>query len=205
MSMKSSRYIYGILVFGVLLGALATTLVRFISYKSDVVHYHANFAIIVNGEREIFKGPGYYEEVAKCSSDNQDDPAVRTHLHDNNPGLVHVHAHAVTWGQLFDNLGVTASTKTLSIPMGTYIDGQEGSKLSYWLNGKPIDYAADKLIKSGDVLLINFGPEEDAILTQRFSQVPRDAHDANVKNDPSTCSGSHAPTFGERLKKALGY
>lgn len=95
-----------LLVFiGFCIGVIGLMTARFIAYKSDNVHYHANFALYVDGTIDKFNGPGYYEEVQACTSENADNPRIRTHLHDENPSLVHVHAHTVTWGQFFTNLG----------------------------------------------------------------------------------------------------
>lgn len=57
-------------VAGIVLGALALLVIRFFTYSPPQVHYHANFAVYINGQREQFKGPQYYQEVAVCSSTN---------------------------------------------------------------------------------------------------------------------------------------
>jgi hypothetical protein len=71
------------------------------------VHYHANFAVYINGQQEQFKGMKYYEETAAqtCTLEKIDDPAERAHMHDNVNNVVHVEDHLVTWGNFFQNLG----------------------------------------------------------------------------------------------------
>src|SRR4051794_34250581 len=95
-----------LLVTGAILGALVLLGIRFFSYSPEHVHYHANFAVYLNGAREEFKGSQYYQEVNVCSADgNISLPQQRTHMHENINSVIHVHDHAVTWGQFFNNLG----------------------------------------------------------------------------------------------------
>ena len=190
---------------GLIIGAVATTAVRYAVYKPDLVHYHANFALYVNDKRDEFDGPGFYEEVSLCSSDQVDNPRTRVHLHDNNPGLVHVHAHGVTWGQLFDNLGYTVGMGVLRTTQTTYVDDQDGHKLTFWLNGKDVSDVSDKAIKSEDRLLISYGNENKDALQKQFDATPKDAHKANRESDPATCSGTEKIGPKERFKHALGW
>jgi hypothetical protein len=196
------------LVLAALLGFVAGVLwlgaIRFVTYRSDAVHYHANFALYVNGKRDPFKSFTFYEEVNACASDELDNPKTRVHMHNQNGGLVHVHAHATTWGQFFDNLGYTLGDTVLKTDDGVYVTNVDGNKLTFTLNGKPVDTVANRLIQSEDKLLINYGQDSDATLRQRSDQIPRDAAKANTENDPSTCSGSHKLTLRERLWHAVG-
>ena len=189
---------------GIVLGAVATTAIRFVSYKQDLVHYHANFALFINDERDTFKGPGFYEEIQACSSASVDNPRTRVHLHDENPGLVHVHAHGVIWSDLFANIGYGLSDKAITTPDAVYADGTDGNKLTFMLNGKVVRSIAGQLIKSEDKLLINYGNDDEAAIQMHMSTIPSDAHKANTDNDPSTCSGSKPLTFGSRMRIALG-
>lgn len=190
---------------GLVLAAVLTTGLRFALAKDTSVHYHANFALYINGKQDEFKSFTFYEEVAACNSHDADNPKVRVHLHDNKPHLVHVHAGGVTWGQFFENLGYTLGDNLISTDNGVYITGDDGNKLTFTLNGKKTDAIANKLISSEDVLLINYGKDDDSMLTQRYDNIPRDAGTANSTKDPSACSGGHEFTFWNRLKQALGF
>ena len=93
--------------FGVafLLGALWLFAVRFVLLDRDAVHYHANFAVYVEGERLPFDNFTFYEEVQSCGGDDVNNPKIRVHMHDRISNVVHVHDNAATWGHFFANLG----------------------------------------------------------------------------------------------------
>ncbi len=178
--------------------------IRFVTLKNTDVHYHANFALYINGQRDDFKSFTFYEEVQACTLNDPDNVKSRVHMHDQRPGLLHVHAHGVTWGQFFDNLGYTLGDKVVVTDNGIYGDGQDGNHLSFILNGTAVQTVADRVIKSEDKLLINYGQDDDKTLQDRSKTVPIDAAKANSTPDPATCSGSHNLTFADRLKKSLG-
>jgi hypothetical protein len=196
---------YGIVFFiGVLVAFVVTTAVRFALVKDTAVHYHANFALYINGQEDPFKSFTFYEEVAACDSHEVDNPKVRVHMHDENAHLIHVHAHGVTWSAFFANLNYTLGDNLVKTDNGVYIAGDDGNQLTFYLNGQKVDHIADMVIKSEDVLLINYGKDSDATLKQRYDAIPRDARKANVTKDPAACSGGHELTFWSKLQQALG-
>src|SRR3989344_6900954 len=108
-----------------LLGIVSFIAFRFATFNgNDDVHYHANFALFVNDQRDEFKNFTFYEEVSACSNEAKDNPKTRVHMHDQNNGLVHVHAHGVTWGQFFHNLGYVLGDSLVKTDDGVYINGQ---------------------------------------------------------------------------------
>ncbi len=188
---------------GVVVGLLLFFGLRFAFVKSDAVHYHANFALYVNGVRDEFKGPGYYEEVQACSADHQDDPKSRVHMHNQENALVHVHDHAATWGALFANLGYTLGDTTLVTNQGTYLSNEDGH-LTFILNGNPVTNVANRVIGNEDVLLINFGNQDNTSLQKEYDAIPRTAHKENQEKDPASCGGaSTSLSLLDRFKGAL--
>ncbi len=187
----------------VLLGMLIVTGWRFVAFKSDEVHYHANFALYLNGKRDEFKSFAFYEEVQACVDSNSDSPKTRVHMHDRNNGLIHAHETGMTWGYFFANLGYTLGDAVVATGSGSYVDGQDNAKLSFVLNGTPVTSIAGKIIKTEDRLLINYGNDDKKTLEQRYNTVPTDARKANTEHDPSTCSGGHELNFWDRLKKSF--
>jgi hypothetical protein len=194
--------LFGLAMF--LLGAFVVVAIRFATIKNDDVHYHANFALYVSGQQDQFKNFTFYEEVAACTVHDPDDMKSRAHMHGETPGLVHVHAHAVTWGQFFANLGYTLGNKVLVTDAGVYADGTDGNHLTFLLNNQPVQTVEDRVIKSEDVLLIDYGKDDAATQQAHSAAIPRTAHKANTTADPATCSGNEPLTFTNRLKQSLG-
>lgn len=189
---------------GLLVALIATTAIRYALIKDTAVHYHANFALYINGQEDPFKSFTFYEEIAACDTHELDNPKPKAHMHDQNAHLVHVHAHGMTWGYFFTNLGYTLGDNLIKTDNGVFIAGDDGNQLTFYLNGQKVDHIAGSVIKSEDVLLINYGKDSDATLKQRYDSIPRDAHKANLTKDPAACSGGAELTTWNRLKQALG-
>lgn len=190
------------LIAGVIIGMLLFVSYRVIVMKDMHTHYHANFALYVNGQLDEFKSPTYYEEIQTCGAE-EGNPRSRAHLHDQNAAAVHVHDEGTTWGHLLANLGYSLGDTVLKTSNGTYIDGTDGSKLTFLLNGESVIDVANRVIGNEDVLLINYGQQDRATLKTQLAAIPRTAGEKNATADPATCSGSQPLTISERLKRAF--
>jgi hypothetical protein len=188
---------------GIVLGILLLAAFRFATYKDDHVHYHANFALFIDGKRDEFKSPLFYEEVQLCGG-NADNPRARTHMHNNKPFEVHVHDRAVTWADFFANLGYSLSDNAVQTDKNVYADSNDGQKLSFILNGKPVDQVANKVIQDKDVLLVSYGTEDAEGLQTQYKAIPHTAAQLDAGTDPASCSGGEKVTFTKRLKAAFG-
>lgn len=202
MNRISKRLVFAGLL-GFVVGMVVLIVLRFVMYKSPDVHYHANFALYVNGQQDKFDNFTFYEEVASCSGDDANNPKLRAHMHDKTNHVVHVHASGVTWGSFFANLGYTLGNQVIKTDNGIYASGQDGNKLRFILNGDDTESIANEVIRSQDTLLIDYGNTSEQSLTERFNAIPRDAGQFNQRQDPSSCKGSQAITFTERLKKSI--
>lgn len=188
---------------GVLAGVIVLLGVRFATYKPVQVHYHANFAVYINGKREEFKGPQYYQEVAICSSTNDISiPQQRAHMHDGINSVIHVHDHAVTWGQFFENLGWFVGPDFIETDAGTMYQAKDNDQLHIIINGQ--DYTGltpltNMVIKDQSRVLISFGDLSNSTIQQEFKSVPSTAKQSDETQDPASCSGSEKVTFKARL------
>lgn len=200
-SLFHRKVVWGTLVGGLILGILAIGLVRFIGLPQPV-HYHANFAVFINDQREQFSGPQYYQEIAAC--DEHASPLGRVHMHDQNNHLIHVHDKVVTWSDLFTNLGWSLNDSMIYNGKTAYVDGQGGS-LTFILNGRVTRSIADEIIGDQDRLLISYGSDSQAALSSQFSQVESDAKKADTTTDPSTCQGPETENVWARLRQALWF
>ena len=59
---------------------------------TEKVHYHANFAVAIDGVKYDFSPDKYMEEIAGCYKTEVDRPQDRVHLHEKNGNTIHVHA-----------------------------------------------------------------------------------------------------------------
>jgi hypothetical protein len=198
-----SRMRWFTFLIGLLVGALIILGFRFFTYSPEHVHYHANFAVYLNGNREQFKAAKYYEEVAVCSVDKIQTPQQRSHMHDNVNSVVHVHDHTVTWGQFFENLGWVIGSDFIVKDDGTKYIANGDSKLHILINDQ--DYTdltsiTNRVIQSRDRLLISFGNIDNPMLQQEYKSVPSTAQHYNETKDPTSCSGSEAVTPKDRLR-----
>jgi hypothetical protein len=187
---------------GIVLGAFVILAIRFVAYKPGQVHYHANFAVYINNQREQFKGTQYYQEVALCSTNDISNPLERTHMHEEVNGVIHVHDHAVTWSQFFENLGWYVGPDFVQTADGTMYKADETNKLHILLNNQ--DYTgltsiANTVIKDRDRLLVSFGNADDNELQTEYKTVPNNAKQYDEAKDPASCAGSEKITVNDRL------
>ena len=187
---------------GVLLGVAGLLAFRFATYQKPYVHYHANFAVYINGQREDFKNPIYYSEGG-CTAENVTTPVMRAHMHENVNDVVHVEDHAVTWGNFFENLWWSVGSDFIQKSDGTMYKADDTNKLHVYINGD--DYTdfgsiASREIKDKDRVLISFGSEDKQALEKQYQSVASSAAKYDTASDPATCSGGHKTTTKDKLK-----
>jgi hypothetical protein len=198
------RYLLTGLV-GVLIGVIGLAVYRFaFAPVEEPTHYHANFALVVDGERVDLSGDKYMEEVGACTVSETVLPTERAHLHGNNPDVAHVHHEGVTWGHLLANLGFGVGEGYLLLDRGRMYSAGEGRTLKFILNGQPQFSVRNELIRSGARLLISYGPESEAeALRTQFPTVASSAEEYNQRPDPAGCSGAHEVTLWDRVRHAF--
>lgn len=188
-----------------LVGALIVLSIRFATYSPPKeIHYHANFAVYINGEREPFKAVNYYEETAASSCGGEEEfentSMSRTHMHANVNDVVHIEDEKVTWGNFFTVLGWNVGKTYLATRDQVYVNNDK-AKVTYVLNGKPVDDIANLIIGDLDKLLINYGTQTSTDINNKFNQIQNNALKANQSGDPASC-GSHSDSTSimERMK-----
>lgn len=190
---------------GFFIGILWFISLRFLLIEDKTVHYHANFNVYVNGQKDPFDNFTQYEEVQACSGETKDNPRGRGHLHKPNPHVVHVHDNAVTWNAFFANVGYGLTDKALTTTDGVFVGDQNGKKLTFILNGEEVATVANRIIGNKDALLISYGDENAETLKQRYNEIPKDAAIVNTQYDPASCSGTKEMTALDRLKGAFNF
>lgn len=184
-----------------ILGAAVILTIRVATYRPEEIHYHANFAVYLNGQREQFAGMRYYEETAanSCSIEEEETPLERAHMHGNVNDVVHVEDHLVTWGNFFQNIGWGIDDNYLKTVDKIYaVDDQ--NKLTFMLNGKRVDSVANLIIKDEDKLLVSYGDESSEQIQKQYSVIPSTARKYDIEKDPASCSGHKNNTMRDRLR-----
>ncbi len=190
------------LIAGVLLGALIILGIRFGTYHHDMVHYHANFAVYIDGQREAFNSPQYYEEIKLCDLHGT-TPQSRTHMHAHESGVIHVHDTAVTWGAFFENLGWVVGSDFIHTKTTLYQTAGTDKKLNIVLNGQDLTdltSITNEVIADKDRLLISYGSADQTVLSREYKTVPDTAALHDVQKDPASCGGSESTTIKDRFQ-----
>jgi hypothetical protein len=191
---------------GILIGVLSLAAVRWTVAPPPVpTHYHANWALFVNGQRVDLSGQQYMEEVTACVPVGQTIlPTQRTHMHEGNQDVVPVHDDGVTWGHLMANLGFGLGEDFLILHGGDrYVTDGERS-LKYIADGDVVLPAYNRVIRSTERLLISYGPETAAeVIATQFPRVASTAAEYNTRPDPAGCAGAAEMTFGQKLRYAF--
>jgi hypothetical protein len=190
-----------VLLAGILLGLLLFGGLRAAMIKDDSTHYHANFGLFINGQRDKFDSFTFYEEVQSCA-DAGANPRQRVHMHDNVNNIVHVHDENVTWGAFFANLGYGLTDDALQTDDDAFVDGQNDRQLHFILNGEDVDSVANRVVGNEDVLLVSYGPK-NVDLDLEYNQIRKDAAEYNSTPDPAACAGQESLDFSTRIKRAF--
>jgi len=171
-----------------LFALLAIGLTYIFTPRPYQVHYHANFAVYIDGEQVDYSDSTYMEETSWCNVATDVRPEDRIHLHDGKWSLVHVHMAASTWGDLFANLSWSIGWAHLADPYGNIHTATWGKNLYFFIDGKPVMNPANEIVKSTDRLLVWYGTgSESEIQAKADSLVPKDADEYNHKPDPASC------------------
>jgi hypothetical protein len=160
---------------------------------NQTTHYHANWAVFLDGERVDLSGDRFMEEIGACSASYAGiRPEERVHMHENNHDVVHVHHDGATWGQLMANLDMVLTDDFLVTADGERYEVGDGHSLVFVLNGIPVPGVHNRVIASGDRLLVSWTPASPReVVEGEFPAVASDAPEYNETMDPSSCTGGH--------------
>jgi hypothetical protein len=193
------------LVLGILLGLGGLIAFRLaVAHPEEPTHFHANFALYIDGARVDLSGDEYMEDVSSCATGETVLPRSRAHLHNNDPDVAHVHHEGVTWGHLFTNLGFGLGGTYIANRAGDVLTAGDGRTLKLVLNGRPQFAVHNELIRPGDRLLVSYGRESGAdVLREQFPRVANNAREFDARDDPAGCAGNHRMTLWDRIRYAF--
>ncbi len=184
---------------GLVIGVVALLTIRFFTYAPTHSHYHANFALYINGQRQAFSDPSYYEAAgAACNLKEKMTPQERVHMHDGVNDVVHVHDQTVTWDQFFQNLGWAVDSQFIKTRDQLLVT-DAAHKITFWLNGQPIDNVSNRVIPDQSKLLIDYGGTSKDSLWQEYNSIADTAAKYDNSKDPKSCGSQTTPTIHDRL------
>lgn len=187
---------------GFIVGALIILGIRFFAYSpADEVHYHANLAVYINGQREQFKDFSYYVDTEEvCSLEEKKmTPHERAHMHGNVNDVVHIEDQAVTWGQFFQNIGWVVDPLVIRTPDQILLENTQ-NKISFLLNGKAVDSITNRVVGDMDRLLVDYGRSSEQVLQKEYESIASTAAKYNATKDPASCGGLKQSMWRDRME-----
>lgn len=137
----------------ILLGGLLAVLTLFLigcinPFGPQDVHWHADFKVMIDGNFVDFNKFEYMSTPYVHLSE-------RTHLHDFNPSVIHVHQTGVTLAEFFDSIGMEFSDNCFDANSSRYCNSPT-HQLQLYVNGKPNSQMGNYQPKDLDKILIFF-------------------------------------------------
>ena len=144
------------------------------------VHWHADYAVFIEGEQVLFDDEDYFsteDEVVNAS----------VHIHKPRTSVVHVHRSLTTWREFFESLdfeltdgttlaGQQGAPTCLTLPDGDEHCQDGESTFKFIVNGVQVDGVADTEIADIDRVLISYGPETiEEVMRDQWPQVSDEA------------------------------
>lgn len=108
------------------------------------VHWHAKFALTINGDKFDF------------SRDKYQVVAREVHFEQNDGDTIHVHASGMTLGHVFKTLKFQLTADCLTLDSGERYCNGEGNELAFTANGQRVQDPAAYVIRDGDVLSLAY-------------------------------------------------
>ena len=197
---------------GVVMGVVGIGAARFVTLPelsdTEGPHYHANFAVFLNGERLDLSATHYMQDIAACKANPDLILAVeRAHMHEGIHDVVHVHHEGATWGHFFQNIGFALGDDFFITDRGDRYFAEGDRRLKFVLDGLQVPSVFNRVIGSEDRLLMSFGSESfDEILESQFAEIPSTAGIFNdYHRDAGGCSASEPmpETTGQKVRRAF--
>jgi len=119
-------------------------------HGSGDVHFHADLAIIINGELLDLSKDKYMSTTDRPLTDS-------VHLHDNNPNIIHFHADGITLPTFLNSIGLTLTDDCLTLDTGEVYCSDEENQLVVKSNGAVVSVVAAFFPGDEDQILVFYG------------------------------------------------
>lgn len=133
------------------------------------VHWHADFAVFIRGERFDFNRPEFVSKEGE-----EKNPWV--HIHEPRYTVVHTHREQTTWDEFLTSIGFKLTDRALTLPDGETLESTDSETLKFFVNGVRVDTLMFQDILDLNQVLITYGSETDeVILATQWPQVTDEA------------------------------
>lgn len=161
---------------------------------AEPVHYHANFAVFVDGKQVDFSRPELMH-IAPCTDDTHldTDPAENVHLHDGIGNVVHLHMAGITWKTFFDSIKFD------------YLALTNGKELTVYRNGEMVSpgILTDIPIGRQDRVLIQIATQS-AFISSEYEKVGTNAAEYDTgKVGIEKCGSAASLSLWQRFRIAF--
>ena len=132
------------------------------------IHYHADFAMYLNGQRYNLSQEKYMSTENKSLSNF-------AHLHDMDGKVIHKHASGITLGFFLETLGMKLTDTCLTLDDGTSYCNIGNKVLKLYVNGKVNTDYAEYDLQDEDKILLSYGSESDQEIKKQLDSVTEEA------------------------------
>ncbi len=185
-----------LVILGLLLVAVAIVVNMFLVQNNQEVgvvgdiHYHADFAIYLNGQRYNFFQEKYMSTQNKSFSNF-------AHLHDLKGNIIHKHASGITLGFFLDTLEMKLDQRCLVLDDGTPYCNEGSKELKFYVNGKQNDEFDRYDIQDEDKILLSYGDETPEETKKQLAAVTDEACVYSLKCPEKGAPPEEATCVGE--------
>ncbi len=141
------------------------------------IHEHADWALVIRGQRFDFSDPAFVSTEDHTLSPN-------VHVHKPRFTVVHVHREGTTWDEFLRSLGFELTDPTmlakpeqtaLKLPGGEVLRVTATETFKFYVNGVKVDGIAGLNIAALSRVLISYGPESEDEVLRQFAAVTDEA------------------------------
>lgn len=130
------------------------------------VHWHADVAIFIRGERLDLGA----DEIVQHFQ-----PSSNIHFHPPNFDVVHIHRESSTWDELLSSFGIALRKDCLTLPDGTAYCSNDEETLKFFVNGVRVDEVHFEDVFDLARVLISYGPADDPGIAEQLAAVTDEA------------------------------
>lgn len=136
--------------------------------KSEEVHVHSDFMMVINDQRLDFTDDKYQSRIDQILLED-------FHLHDNNDEVIHRHADNLTLVMFLDSLGYTLTNQCLTTDTNEEYCSNDAEVVQLFVNGQEVADIEGYIPQERDQILVYYGDPNSELLETYFNEVTDDA------------------------------